>query len=283
MAVEILPVRRADLDTITAFLKKDWPEYVAPAAGEHVHVGNWWAGRDDYGLKLVVDGELAGFLGASYSRRPVDGVEERFCAIAPWFVKEQHRTHSLPMLFKLLADKNLTYVNLTPTREMFRLFSGLRFVKLDEAKLLIAPLFSLPGLRPWRGRLVTRPDEIRTVLKGDDLEVFENHVDSRCCHVAVVAGDSVAYVAAGRRMLRRNLPFAELLHVSNAALLAPQLERLVWLMCRRLRAVAVAADERLLAGAQVRAIRYRLNAPPLFKSSRLPREKIDNMWSELVL
>lgn len=283
MAVEILPVRRADLDTITAFLKKDWPEYIAPAPGEHVHVGNWWAGRDDYGLKLVVDGELAGFLGASYSLRPVDGVEERFCAIAPWFVKEEHRTHSLPMLFRLLADKNLTYVNLTPTREMFRLFSGLRFVKLDEAKLLIPPLLNLSGLRPWRGRLVTRPDEIRAALTGDDLKVFENHVDTRCCHAAVVDGDRVAYVAAGRRMLRKNLPFAELLHVGNAAVLAPQFERLVWLMCRRLRAVAVAGDERLLAGAAVRAIRYRLNAPPLFKSSRLPRERIDNMWSELVL
>ncbi len=283
MKVEILPVRRAELGAITSFLKREWSEYIAPPEGEHVHVGNWMPERDDYGLKLVVDGELAGFLGASYSLRPIDGVKERFCAIAPWFVKEEHRSHSLPMLLKLLADKNLTYVNLTPTRDMFRLFSSLRFAKLDECKLLFPPLLRLPSLRPWRGRLLTRPEEIRAVLSGDDLDVFENHATSRCCHAAVVERERVAYVAGARRMLRRNMFFAELLHVSNPSLLVPQFERLVWLMCRRLRAVAIASDERLLAGAPVGGIRYRLNAPPLFKSTRLSREKVDNMWSELVL
>lgn len=283
MAVEIQTARRADLEAITAFLKRDWPQYIAPPEGRHVTVGNWMPGRDDYGLKLTVDGALAGFLGASYSVRPVDGAEERFCAIAPWFVREEHRRHSLPMLLKLLSDKSLTYVNLTPTRDMFRLFSTLGFARLDECKLLMPPFFNLPGLRPWRGRLLTRPDDVARALMGDDLRTFESHRESRCCHVAVVSDGGVAYIAGTRRMLRPNMPFAELLHVSRPGLLAPMMERIVWLMCRRLRAVAVAADERLLAGAPVRAYRYRLNAPPLFKSARLPREKIDNLWSELAL
>jgi hypothetical protein len=282
MKVEILPARRADLAAITDFLKKEWPEYIAPAAGDHVHVGNWMPDHDSYGLRLLVDGELAGFLGASYSLRSVDGVDERFCAIAPWFVKAEHRPHSLPMLLRLLADRKQSYVNLTPTRDMFRLFSSLGFAKLDEAKLLIPPFFNLPAYRPWRGRVVSAPAAIRAVLPLRELKVFEDHEATRCCHLAVVEGDRVCYLAAGRRMLR-DLPFAELLHVSEPAVLAPQLERVVWTLCRRLRAVSVAADERLLAGAPARAIRYRLNAPPLFKSAHIGRERIDNMWSELVL
>jgi hypothetical protein len=69
--------------------------------------------------------------------------------------------------------------------------------------------------------------------------------------------------------------------VSEPALLASQIERIVWLLCRHFRAVGVAADERLLGGVRVRAIRYKLNSPPVFKSKHLHRRQIDNMWGEL--
>ena len=290
MGVEILPVRQAELETITRFLEKEWPDYIAPAAGETVHVGNWMPGNDNYGVKLLVDGALAGFLGASYSVRPAagagdgtgDGAGEPFCAIAPWFVMAEHRRHSLPMLMRLLADKKLSYVNLTPTRDMFKLFTTLGFAKLDEAKLLVPPLFNLAFLRPWRGRLLLQPDAIRAALPPAERAVFEAHEKSRCFHAAVVDGDRACYVAAARRPLK-NLPFAEILHVSEPTLLPPQMERLAWHACLHLRTVALAIDERLLGGVRVPSVRYVLNAPPLYRSTRVAREKIDNLYSELVL
>jgi hypothetical protein len=47
------------------------------------------------------------------------------------------------------------------------------------------------------------------------------------------------------------------------------------------RAVGVASDERLIAGANLRSIRYKLHSPAVFKSARVKRESIDNLWSEL--
>ncbi len=174
----------------------------------------------------------------------------------------------------------MTSVNYTPSRPMFKLFTGLGFAKLDEAKLLILPLLNLPWLRPGRGRLITDPSKVRDALTGDDLKIFDDHVGTRCRHLAIVDGDRVCYIAAGRRILRK-ATFSEILHLSEPALLAPQIERIVWLLCRHFRAVGVAADERLLAGATVRTIRYRLNSPPVFKSKHLNRTQIDNMWGEL--
>lgn len=280
MKIEIVPAHKADLPAIERFLVKEWPEYMAQSPDEPMRERNWLPGNESFGVRLLADGELAGYLGASYSLRPVEGRLERFCAIAPWFVKEEHRSHSLKMLFKLLADKDMTYVNYTPSRPMFKLFTGLGFAKLDEAKLLILPLLNLPWLRPGRGRLITDPSKVRDALTGDDLKIFDDHVGTRCRHLAIVDGDRVCYIAAGRRILRK-ATFSEILHVSEPALLASQIERIVWLLCRHFRAVGVAADERLLAGATVRTIRYRLNSPPVFKSKHLNRTQIDNMWGEL--
>ncbi len=280
MKIDIVPARRADLPAIERFLLKEWADYRPPPSKTPLRERNWLPGNDDFGVCLMADGQLAGYLGASYSIRPVDGVPERFCAIAPWFVKEEHRSQSLRMLFKLLADKNTTYVNYTPSRPMFKLFTGLGFAALDEAKLLIPPLFNLAGLRPWRSRLISEPTEVRRALTGDELKLFDDHVGTRSRHLAIVEGDRVCHVAVGRRLLR-DIPFAEFLHVSEPDLLGPQIERIVWLLCRHFRAVAVATDERLVAGARLHSIRYRLNSPPVFKSGRVSREKIDNMWSEL--
>jgi hypothetical protein len=79
------------------------------------------------------------------------------------------------------------------------------------------------------------------------------------------------------------LPFAEVLHVSDPKLLPAQLERIAWRACLSLGAVALAIDERLMGGVRVPSLRYRLNAPPLYRSPRVAREKIDNLYSELVL
>jgi hypothetical protein len=278
--IDIVPAGRADLPAIDRFLIGEWSEYRPPRSATPLRERNWLPGNEVFGFCLLVDGQLAGFLGASYSLRPVDGKMERFCAIGPWFVKEEHRSQSLRMLFKLLAGKDTTYVNYTPSRPMFKLFTGLGFAALDEAKLLIPPFLNLPRLRPWRGRLVTARSEVRQVLSGEELKIFDDHVGTRCRHLAIVDGNRVCHLAAGRRILR-GMPFSEILHVSEPALLGPQIERIVWALCRHFRAVAVAADERLLAGSDVSAIRYRLNSPAVFKSARVARDKIDNMWSEL--
>jgi hypothetical protein len=277
MAIEIVPAGRAHLPEIERFIAG---ETGIDESQLTLRERNWLPGNESFGLRLLANGELVGFLGASYSLRPIDGTWEKFCAIAPWFVREPYRSHSLPMLFKLLADKSITYVNLTPTRPLFALFTRLGFAKLDDTKLLMPPLLNLPGLRPWHGKLLTDPAAVRSALGGDDLKTYDDHVGTRCVQFAIVDGQRRCHIAAGRRVLR-NLPFSELLHVSQPSMLGPQVERIVWALCRHFRAVGVAADERLLAGADVRAIKYKLNSPPLFLSPRIGREKINNMWSEL--
>ncbi len=279
MKIEILPVQRGDLPAIERFLVKEWTgESSTPAAP--LRERNWMPGNESFGLRLMADGEIVGYLGAGYSLRPVGGKLERFCAIAPWFVKDGYRSQSLRMLFKLLEDKEMTYVNYTPSRPMFKLFTGLGFRKLDDAKLLMPPLLNLDRLRPWRSRLLTDPSEVRAALGGNDARMFDDHTNTMCRQIAIVAGNRVCYLAAGRRMLR-GLRFAEILHVSEPGLLAPQFERIVWLLCRHFRAIGVASDERLIAGAKLHAFRYKLNSPGVYKSDRVRREDIDNMWSEL--
>jgi hypothetical protein len=184
------------------------------------------------------------------------------------------------MLFKLLERQDMTYVNYTPSRDMFKLFTGLGFKALDQVKVLAPPLLNLDRLRPWRSRLLTGPADVRAALEGPAARIFDDHAQTMCRQLAIVAGDRVCHMAAGRRILR-GMRFSEILHVSEPALLAPQFERIVWLLCRHFGAVGVAADERLIAGAKIRGFRYKLHSPGVFRSARVRREDIDNMWSEL--
>jgi hypothetical protein len=279
MKIEILPVHKGDLPAIERFLVKEWTgESGKPA--EALRERNWLPGNESFGLRLEVGGEIVGYLGASYSLRPANGSLERFCAIAPWFVKDGYRTQSLRMLFKLLEDTEVTYVNYTPSRSMFKLFTGLGFKKLDDVKLLMPPLLNLDRLKPWQSRLLTDPSEVRAALSGDNARMFDDHANTMCRQLAIVAENRVCYLAAGRRMLR-GLRFAEILHVSEPGLLAAQFERIAWLLCHHFRAVGIASDERLIDGARLHSFRYKLNSPGVFKSDRVRREDIDNMWSEL--
>ena len=61
---------------------------------------------------ILFDGEDAvGFLGTTFSERTFGGEKFRFCNMSNWIVKNEYRGHSLGLLAKVMANKNVTITN----------------------------------------------------------------------------------------------------------------------------------------------------------------------------
>ncbi|MBD5657610.1 MAG: hypothetical protein IAI50_20880, partial [Candidatus Eremiobacteraeota bacterium] len=145
----------------------------------------WWAG-DTRGFALYADGVAVGFMGTIFSNRQIAGREETLCNASCWIVRKEYRSASILLLKPLLAMRDTTVVNLTPTVRSYEIFKKLGFKALETEQLLMAPIanpFTLPG-----GTYTTDPSE------------FEGHLSEpeRAIHRGLATSPSVVHL-----MLRR--------------------------------------------------------------------------------
>jgi hypothetical protein len=237
--------------------------------------------RKDRGWVLCDGDAVVGFLGAIFSRRG----DESFCNVTSWVVKKSHRSSGgLQLLLPMLALKDHTILNLTPTAFTRAVFQRMGFRDLERRLLMIPPVY--PQL-PARGyRLVKDHATIARLLTGEDRQVFDDHRRYSCAHLLFVGSHDYSYVVAGKTRLRR-FPTSFVYYRSNAALfrkLAGAMQRALFGCHRTLFSVV---DARLCADAPLRGCRsYALHQPRLYRpaaTSTRRREDIDTLYSELVL
>jgi hypothetical protein len=237
--------------------------------------------RKDRGWVLCDGDAIVGFLGAIFSRRG----GEAFCNVTSWVVKKSHRSSGgLQLLLPMMALKDHTILNLSPTPFTRAVFQRMGFRDLERRLLMIPPL--VPQI-PARGyRLVKDHATIARLLTGEDRQVFDDHRRYSCTHLLFAGSHDYSYVVAGKTKLRR-FPTSFVYYRSNAALfrrLAGAMQ-LALLGCHR--TLFSVVDARLCADAPLRGCRtYTLHQPRLYRpatTSTRRREDIDTLYSELVL
>jgi hypothetical protein len=282
MGVRVTPITTADVPAVAAFLHANLNSRVPADAWARALRVPWPVEAPNHGFWLRADdGTVLGVHLAFYSDRTIDGRPERFCNLGAWCVLPDHRFHGVKLLKALLAQEGYHFTDLSPSGNVVPINTRLKFEFLDTTTAL------MPNL-PWptwpgRGSISAEPAVIEATLTGAELRRYRDHVRAAAArHLVLRRGDEWCYVVF-RRDRRKNLPlFASILHVSNPDLFRRMTRPLARYLLLRY-GVAATLVELRVAGHRPRPSTL-LRAPrrKMFRSTRLPADRIDYLYSELV-
>jgi hypothetical protein len=214
---------------------------------------------------------------------PIDGSDEPFCNVSSWIAKETHRGEAATLVLALTNLRHYTLTNLSSNRTAYGAFSKLGFDVLENHVRVV-----LPALPFGRGR--SQPschttfdcEAISQRLEGSDKQAFQDH--RRFAHHLLAWDDDGYCYIIYTRGRRRRLRTARVHYFSDRDRFVRHLRSIQLSLSRHDGSLVVECDERLLRGATIPwSYRTRLPIPRLFKSPRLRREQISNLYSERVL
>ena len=241
----------------------------------------WWTGIDR-GFALYDQGVAVGFLGTIFSKRRIDGRDEIFCNTSSWIVREDYRHASILLLKPILAMRDCTIVNWTPTDRAYEIFKKLGFRELETHQVLLPP-FASPAT--FVGASFT--SDARTLeadLLGDDRALYDGlRSCSRVHHVLLRAGARTSYLIATERRYKR-VPFAEIQYASDYDLFWKHRGVAHVAFARTMGAAGISIEARHTAR---RTVGPHLSWPAkrLFRPERAETmaESIDGLFSEMML
>ena len=227
----------------------------------------------DCGRVLEDEGHIVGFLGATYVDRLIDGRVLRICNMSSWYLLREYRGkgYGRAMVRDLTADPDVTYTDLTATPQVHAmLLAHAGFAILDEERWLLR-----------RSANVKRSLAVRD--SGTEAPHLHHHRGFRDLRIIEVATDEgTCTLVLQVKKKQQDIAYHQLLHVDQPSLLARHAEAIATAILPKQPAV-LAIDRRLLpiapAGGEIEVIPQ----PRLFKSRRLRRHQIDNLYNEVLL
>ncbi len=165
----------------------------------------WWQGPER-GFALFADGKAVGFMGTIFSKRRIEGRDEVFCNTSSWIVREEYRHASILLLKPVLAMRDCTIVNWTPTDRAYEIFEKLGFRKLESNQVLIPPTAQLKSF--FGASCTSDPTVLEAELGEDDRALYDALRPSESVHhILLRAGSRTCYIIATKNTYKR-VPFA---------------------------------------------------------------------------
>jgi hypothetical protein len=288
VSLELREARMDDFGAIHANLLVRLDEEISEARWRRLFDPGWETDGKPAGYALWDGAEAVGFLATLHRPPPTDG-RSPICNVSSWIVLEEHRGSALRLLGPVLARRDWTLVNLSPTPEVAPIFRGLGFEPLETKKYIVPVRPDLP-LRPGTGGIRVRwhdrveaPEGHEALLKGVEISRKQ---DERGEGRRGASGDSsrhpmVTYsVRKGGRV-----PSIRLHSVPDPRLFRLALPSLWRGWLARHRAPVVVYDARVLEGLRLPFARVReMEVPRFFRSSdRTAAELRDEHFTEMVL
>jgi hypothetical protein len=252
-------------------LKDDWRQ---------LFVDHWQSDEGYFGYVLEDEERIVGFLGLIFSRRILNGKEVKFCNITSWVVDEKFRNQSLSLFLPVLKMKDYVLTIHTVSKETYTVARKLGFQNLESHLRIIPPL---PPVSNWFNFCEVKINDKRLIetLKGEVLQVYNDHLSFRCFHVHIRTHLGECYLI-GTRVYRKKLSFFQVHHISNPKIFTKFSGRIAMVIFLRIKAVAMVADERFLQGNVVILSKvWPLPYPRVYKSDSLTQNDIDLLYSEL--
>lgn len=280
MDVELAPIADDDIMAVARFMHAHHNHGVAPEQWAHALSARWSESPPHHGFMLRTEGEIVGAYLAYFSDREVDGHVEHFCNLGAWCVLEPHRAQGLRLLMALLRMRDYHFTDFSPSGNVVPLNRKLKFTDLDTSTSL---MLNAPWL-PCRGlRITGDPEVVVATLTPAERRIHADHRDAAAArHLVVIAGDEHCYIIFRRDRRKRIRAFASILHVGNADLFHRSVHQLGAHLLLHHGVAATLMEERVVRGRPRGALALRRSRPKMFKSSTLPAQRIDYLYSELV-
>jgi acetoacetyl-CoA synthetase len=244
--------------------------------------------NDQFGWVLVDGCDVVGFVGTIWGKRTIRGETVRLCNASSWIVKPEYRAHSLALHAKVVADKNVTVTNLSPTSQVLKLLGKLGFKLMDKSERIILPVVTKQTFVD-RCEILTEGGAVEGALEGERLQFFRDHQLPHNHHILLrtPAGDCYVMMNRTLKTIRGSLrfPFARVHYIGAPYIFVRHLEKLVLRVAASFKIVAMIVDDRMLHGA---APWYSFMRPggerkAAFRSERLAADDIDGLYTEAVL
>jgi len=244
-----------------------------------------WADGPCRGFGLYDGPRLVGFLGTIFSRRRIEGREERMCNFSSWIVENEYRGASVMMMRPLVAElPEYTLVGYTPIPVTVAVFSRLGFRPLETEELILPPL-PRPGeaLRALRGSFTSSAEALQRELGDEERAMHRDLSYARVSHVLLRQGGRRCYLVA-RRGYRKRLRVAELLYIGDRAFFWENRILAQAAFSASMGAVALSVDRRFAEGFDV-PWAIRKPKPRIFRPARpdIAPTAIDGLYSELLM
>lgn len=231
------------------------------------------ADASDYGRVLEDRGRIVGYLGATYVDRQIAGQTVRICNMSSWYLLRDYRGqgHGRAMVLDLTAGPEVTYTDLTATPQVHAmLLAHAGFAVLDEERWILR-----------RSESTTRPAALQEVrLTAPPLADHVGLRDLRIVRAEI--GGNTCTLAMQVKMKGADAAYHQLLHVDEPEVLARHAEAIATAILPVGPAV-LAIDRRLVPARPTGATVEPIPQPRLYKSRRLRRDQIDNLYNEVLL
>lgn len=211
------PVTTADLPLATQLLTEGFPErsstfWELSLARLRQHGGNAAAGVP-WGQILLERGQPVGIALTPASVRHRNGHPQLLINLSSWYVRPSHRWRALLMLRRLVANRQATYTDFTPTPTVQRILPLVGLKAINRGLLIDC----LP-LHAWRG---ATGGEVQPLPPGADLAGFAPPAELIESHRALGCQPLLLHDAQGSQLLVlqrstvRGLPAARVVYADS--------------------------------------------------------------------
>jgi hypothetical protein len=252
-------------------LKEDW---------QQIFIDHWQSNEGYIGYVLEDRERIVGFLGFMFSCRVINNKKEKFCNLTTWVVDESYRNESLYLIIPVLKLTDYTLTIHSASKETYAAFKKLGFLDLESHFRIILPLPSINMLFA-SCKVEVNGKYLNEILKGDSLQAYNSHLLFRCFHVYVRSPSGNCYLI-GARVFKKNIPFAQIYHISDSKVFAKFASRITSIICLKIKIFAILVDERFLEGNSIlQSYKCSLSNPRMYMSNSLDRKDLDLLYSEL--
>lgn len=244
-----------------------------------------WERDENYcGLALKDDDKVVGVIGMIFSQRRIDEKVEKFCNLTAWFVREEYRGRAIALLLPLLAMKDYTITDLTPSKNVYKIQNKLGFKDLETQGRLLLP-FGRRLFQPKYSPINLTHDlaSIKQKLEGRNQKIFNDHKHYGCFHFLLTGKDRYCYIIY-TKLRRKHIQHAHLHYISDLDLFALAYRDIRKSILSHSKAHFLLIDSRFVKNKKLPlSICLPYRAPKQYRSSTLKPEQIDNLYSELVM
>jgi hypothetical protein len=277
---DIRPAKPSERGEIAHFLHQSFKAKIPLERWRALIDGRWGRPDDSFGISLLDDGELVGFLGMVPAARPVaDGVA-RTSNMTSWYLQAPYRGRGLgmEMLCRAMAAPGITYTNFSSVPKAIRLLEKAGLGPMDERRLI------------WRAgggakaaRLFPAAEAPAGLLNVGELKILEDHRGQKLeALVAETAEGEHCLLVLSVKRKHDDYMTHEVLHLGNPRAFA-----------RNARAVAAAVlpptgavlsvDWRFLGEDAGSDAVEKITVPRFFTPGQLAPSEVDFLYSETVL
>jgi acetoacetyl-CoA synthetase len=298
-SVKVEPVEAQEVPNVINFLRSGFVPHLVPEVLRGLFEYRWSGPQEkpNLGFALRSGNRIVGFLGVVYAVRPLAGQTVKVCNLSTWYVEPKFRWASMKLLYAVMSQKEYMITNFTASPGVRKVMEALGFKTIDHQKLVYLPWhFPLELLGRHRCEVLVQPADIEDILRGDERQLFQDHLPYRVKHYVLRAADRHSYIVFKRRSFPGEAAFSririkklrlmwypcmEVLYLGNPELAADNWASLVATVIRSERVLAVVVAERFMGdgapdGTRLDHRNYLLTRAPLDST-------VDSLYSELVV